>query len=173
MKDLSKGFSLIELVSVIAIAAVLTVTAGNLLSTDVFDERGVYEDALSGARYAQKLAVARGCAVQFFINHSSFGLMGDVECLNGHKASFAGKVYRPYGSGGREGGDLYSNDDFPASLSVSSATVVFYPQGWACDSAGLQYSTIEITFVGASRRTLNVECGTGFVYGESRTGHSL
>jgi len=155
----SKGFTLVEMVGVIVIAGVLSVSAGSLLRTDVFDERYLFEDVLSGARYAQKMAMGRGCQVQFSIDANSFELMHDANCSTASAVSFSGSVFRPFSAN-----EQYSNSSFPSGLTVSSATVVFYPQGWACNVTGSNHTTVSITFVGTSSRTLNIECGTGFVY---------
>jgi prepilin-type N-terminal cleavage/methylation domain-containing protein len=159
-----KGFTLIELVAVMVIAGVLIATAGSRLSTAVFDERWLFEDALSGARYAQAIAMASGCAVQFSIDRNSFELKHDLNCRRDRVASFVGQVFRPLSSAGVTGVE-YKNNDFPAGLVVSAATVVFYPQGWACSFDGRQSSTLSIFFAGSSNHTLNIECGTGFIYG--------
>lgn len=177
------GFTLIELVCVMLMASALAVSAGNLLSTTVFDERWLYEDMISAARHAQILAETRGCAVLFTVgsvadstdesvsrsvsNSSSvsnsvassavYSLKYDVNCRQEGTASFTGNVIRPDTS--------FSHSDIPADLSISSASVVFYPEGWACDAGGRESSTVSISIVGVSNRTLNIECGTGFVYG--------
>lgn len=55
----ASGFSLVELVTVIAIAGVLAAVAiPRLVSQSSLDSRGVRDQSVSALRYAQKLAVA-------------------------------------------------------------------------------------------------------------------
>lgn len=62
----ARGYTLIELVTVITLVAILAAVAGpRFFDTSVFRERG-YADELAGAiRYSQKIAVASGCSVLF------------------------------------------------------------------------------------------------------------
>lgn len=60
----ARGFSLIELVAVIAIVAALAVFAAPRLNIGGFERYAFREELLSGLRYAQKTAMASGCAVE-------------------------------------------------------------------------------------------------------------
>ena len=67
------GYTLVELVLVMAILAILAAFAApRFFSTEPFDERG-YADALAGAlRSAQKAAVAAGCPVRLEIDAAGY-----------------------------------------------------------------------------------------------------
>ena len=64
-----KGFTLTELVLVMVIMGVLAIVAApRFFDVQVYNSRASYNDVLSSLRYAQKLAVATGCEVQFSVN---------------------------------------------------------------------------------------------------------
>lgn len=67
------GYTLVELVLVMAILAILAAFAApRFFSTEPFDERG-YADALAGAlRAAQKAAVATGCPVRVEVDAAGY-----------------------------------------------------------------------------------------------------
>lgn len=69
----STGYTLVELVLVMAILAILAAFAApRFFSTEPFDERG-YADALAGAlRAAQKAAVATGCPVRLEVDAAGY-----------------------------------------------------------------------------------------------------
>lgn len=69
----SAGYTLVELVLVMAILAILAAFAApRFFSEQPFDERG-YADALAGAlRAAQKAAVATGCPVRLEIDAAGY-----------------------------------------------------------------------------------------------------
>jgi len=72
---LQKGFTLTELVLTMVIMGVLTVVvAPRFFDVQVYDSRAAYNDVLSSLRYAQKLAVATGCQVQYSVNANTYSL---------------------------------------------------------------------------------------------------
>jgi MSHA pilin protein MshC len=73
--DRLRGYTVIELVLVIALLAILSaVAAPRFFDNTAFDERA-YADELAGSlRYAQKVAVASGCRVRADIAAASYSL---------------------------------------------------------------------------------------------------
>jgi len=60
MPSTAKGFTLVELIGVIAIAGILAaVAAPRFFSANTFESRGYFDAASGLLRYAQKLAIAR------------------------------------------------------------------------------------------------------------------
>ena len=69
------GYSVIELVLVIALLAILSaVAAPRFFDDTAFDERAYADELASSLRYAQKVAVASGCRVRADIAASSYSL---------------------------------------------------------------------------------------------------
>lgn len=67
------GFTMIELAVVIVIAGIIAAVAAPRFFDDrTFLERGYYEELAAALKYAQKLAVASGCAVQMSVSASGY-----------------------------------------------------------------------------------------------------
>lgn len=64
----ARGFTIIELVTVLVMVGALAVFVVPRLDTAGFDRYGFRQEVLSAARYAQKTAMASGCAVQLAVN---------------------------------------------------------------------------------------------------------
>ena len=93
---IQSGFTLVELVTVIVLLGILSVyVAPRIFDLGVFKERGFFDETQSALRYAQKLAVGSGCAVQVSISSNSYTLNQATVC-NG--AVFTLAVPHPSGS---------------------------------------------------------------------------
>lgn len=61
----SRGFTIIELVTVLVLIGALAIFVAPRLNPEGFDRYGFRQEVLSAARYAQKTAMASGCEVEF------------------------------------------------------------------------------------------------------------
>lgn len=128
-KGASRGFTLVELVTVLILLGILSVyVMPRFFDLDFFRERGFSDETLAGLRYAQKLAVASGCEVRVSITAGSYVLnQRATSCSSG---AFTRPVPHPG-----------SSDDFagiaPAGTVLAPAiTVTFDAMGRANGIAG-------------------------------------
>jgi MSHA pilin protein MshC len=151
---LEAGFTLTELVAVIALLAITAAVAGpRFFRTDTFHERfGV--DAVRGALgYAQKLAIATGCEVQVSFSGGGFDVRRRAACTSG---AFTAPVPDPgTGSAGYSG-------TLPGGVTVASSVdpLVFDALGQARDSGG----TVVDAALTVGTRSLSVDGATGFAH---------
>lgn len=152
MRNRQPGFTLIELVTLIVLLGILSVTAlPKFFNGSMFQERAFYEDVLGAFRYAQKRAIATHCNVQVAIAGNQYQLKQPSasdrsKCDSTTAADFTLAVTRPN-----------SSDNFQGSLSgiaLSNATVYFTAKGTAS-------SNVTVT---VGNRSLSVVQVTGFVY---------
>ena len=122
----AKGFTLLELVVIITILGLLAVfTTSRFADTDVFEARGYHDELVSATRFAQRYAVASGCAVQIDIQPTAYALTLASPC----PAGIGNPVQRPSGgafagnapAGVTTGGDTGAYT-FDARGNVNSAT---------------------------------------------------
>lgn len=66
--EVTRGFSLIELIVVIVLIGILSIFALPRLNLTLFKQTGFFQQALAAIRHGQKLAVASGCDVDVAIN---------------------------------------------------------------------------------------------------------
>lgn len=88
-----KGFTLIELISVVILLSILGVAAFSRLGNmNDFKSAGFYYDTVTALRYAQKLAISTGCNVQATIT-SNAGTNTYAYALHQGKAGCADTDY--------------------------------------------------------------------------------
>ncbi len=123
----NRGFTLVELVTIILLLGILSAVAlPRFFNATDFTGRGFYDEVAGAARYAQKLAVASGCAVQFSIDDGNDTYVLNQRangCING---AFTRQVLRP------SGGDPFAGSaPNGVNLTATAANVVFDAEGRA------------------------------------------
>jgi len=150
---LRRGFTLVELVMVIVVAAVLAVVAApRLFGISGFDARGFHDETAALLRYAQKTAIAQRRPVCVVFGAASASLRIDADRTagtgaDGCEADLAGPRGESPGGVTARGAVAYAG---------TPSTVVF--DGLGSPGAG---ATIQVT--GASR-SITVEAATGYVH---------
>src|SRR3990167_3426249 len=155
----ASAFTLIELITVIAIIGVLAAVVGpRFASTDTYDERIFHDDLSQALRFAQARAVGSGCMTRVAFSPAGFTVERD-DC-NGSNGFTASAVINPDGlSSG------YTQLDAPPAGVTYSYTVnplVFDPEGRARNCSLAVLSSAAQVIVGS--RTIRVEGATGYVH---------
>jgi MSHA pilin protein MshC len=148
-----QGVTLTEFVLVLAILAIIGgLSAPRLFGASEFRARLFFDDVRTGARYAQKLAVASGCGVQVSITPSSYALTQQPGC--------AGAVYTQPVSHPATGASSYTGQA-PGGVTLASSVNPFRfdALGRAVDGAG---TTTDVT-VTVGTATFTVVGESGFV----------
>ena len=119
-----KGFSLIELITVMVLISILGVVAlGRMTGLSGYEVRGFFDDTVAALRYAQKLAISTGCDVQVALTSTSYQLLQQDSCSAG---GFIRNVVKPI-----DRNSPYTNTA-PAGITISStpstAAIIFSPQ---------------------------------------------
>ena len=142
------GFTLAELVTVLAIAAIIAVFAAPRLAGTFGSTRGFYDQLISQLTYGRKAAIAqrRQICVQITSAQSSL-VYGGASCS-------ATGVNGP--------GALLS---VPPGITVTNATFQFDALGRYLDSAGvLATSNLALAVSGNGSYTITIERETGYVH---------
>ncbi len=70
-----RGYSVVELVVIIAVVAILAATAmPRFFDLSTFQDRAFYDEAIASVRYAQKLAIATRCPVRVEFTAAGYSL---------------------------------------------------------------------------------------------------
>ena len=136
----SIGFTLIELIIVLLVAAILAATVFPNLNINIFRQIGGVQQATAAIRYAQKQAITSGCQVDVQITSSN--------CALNWNGCTAAAILNP------ATGDtnFCDNSDPGVSPAVS----------FSFNNIGEPSAPQTIVF--SNGRTLNVEANTGFIY---------
>ncbi len=149
MPETAKGFTLVELIGVIAIAGILAaVAAPRFFNTSTFSSRGYFDAASGFLRYAQKLAIARHGGVSVLVSNSGLTLcrVTTTPCTG------ADQIPGPDGSQPFQA--LVPNGVSQAG----SVTIISF------DAQGRPNTGASLTITGDQTRTLTVEAETGYVH---------
>jgi MSHA pilin protein MshC len=86
------GFTLVELVVIIIVLGIISAFAlPRFFNLNQYQQRAAYDEVASALRYAQKLAVGSGCAVQVVFAGNTYALQQNVgSCTVGPFATIAG-----------------------------------------------------------------------------------
>lgn len=117
-----KGFSLIELITVMVLISILGVAAfGRMTGLSGYEVRGFFDDTVAALRYAQKLAISTGCEVQVSLTATSYQLFQrQTNCKSG---GFTLNVVKPI-----DRSSAYTNTA-PTGVTISPVpTLTFSPQ---------------------------------------------
>lgn len=139
-----RGFTLVELVTILVLIGILAAFAAPRLDLETFRQQAFRDELTNALRHARKVALASGCPVQVNIDGSGYSLAytgaGGTACGGGEP------LPHPTGGGPFQGsGDI-----------SSGGTVVFDAMGRT--ASGL---TIEL----GDRSHVIVEAGSGYIHG--------
>ena len=149
------GFTIVELVLVIAIVAFLAAVAGpRFLAIGAMQADLSQSEVLAALRYAQRLAVATGCGVQVQLTASSYALTQQTGCAG---ATWTQAVVDP----STNGASYARSAPLGVALSSTVNPLRFDPLGRATDAAG----TVSSATVAVGARTISVVGESGYAQG--------
>jgi MSHA pilin protein MshC len=146
----ARAYTLVELVTVIAILAILAAIAGpRFFNQDVFRARG-YADEMAGAiRYAQKVAIATGCSVQF--TATTAGYQANQQAASGNHCNASSTSWS--GAVTNSDGQVIAGA-VPAGVTTTAFTLTFGPDGLLSSGGGAS--------IAVGGRTLVVSTVSGY-----------
>jgi len=153
-----KGFTIVELVTVLLITSILSIYVGSkLFSTKSFQAVYFYNDVLSSFRYAQKLALTSGCHIQVSLTSTTLTLNKRASCTTG---TFTTAVRDP-----SSGASTYVQTA-PGTITMSfSDTLLYFDSLGKCHrSSDASIASYTVTVNG---KTMNIVGQTGFTYDPS------
>lgn len=146
------GFTLVELITVLMVAAILAaVAAPRFFSRQAFEERGFYDQSVAAIRYAQRVAIAERRNVFVVIEANRLRLCYDGACAG---------VVRDPGSNSAYDINTPGGVSLVPVLVPPAAAVTFSFNGLGQPSLA---NGLTVTVTGADNRQFVVQRETGYV----------
>lgn len=156
----STGFTLIELVVVMTIAAILAVVAApKFFDQNVFTQRGYADELAAALRYAQKAAVNTGCPAR--INLTATTYAGQQQSATGNTCNTASvtwttPILRPDGSA--------LSGTAPSNTSPAAGALGNYTFDGTGKATSLPATSIAISNTQTAQvRTITIDALTGYI----------
>lgn len=153
-----RGFTLIELVMVIIIIGILSVSAlPRFFSLSTYQQWVYYTEVLNSICYARKLAVASGTHVQVTLTATSIGLQRRIEGAT----CTAGTTFQPITDPAFRGASYLKAAPSGVTLTASSNWPLYFDSlGQAIRASDCTVVNADLVTVGS--RTITVIGATGF-----------
>ncbi len=149
----ARGFTIIELITVLVIVGALAIFVAPRLDPEGFDRYGFRQEVLSAARYAQKTAMASGCDVRFAVAAGSDSVTLDFR-TGGDNANC--------GSGGF--GDPVRSPASGGAFALTAPTGVDITGGGTVVFDGFGDPDSGLTIAFGTGPPLVIEPGTGYAH---------
>ena len=148
------GFTLAELIAVIAIVGVLSVVAASRLSGTFANTRGFYDQVFAEVQYARKTAIAQRRAI--FVR---------IEAANSRLCYIAADPCTAGTAVASPTGQSPFTVTTPAGVAITVATFQFSALGEYLTSAGaVPGASLTVTVSGEGNYSFTVERDTGYVH---------
>lgn len=132
---------------VIVLIGVLSASAmPKFFNKNDYSSRALFSDSLNAARYAQKLAVATGCSVQFAVSSNSYTVTRSTSCTN---STYTLAVPHP-----SSGASTFTGSEAGTSLTADTSPIIFKALGNASTNAVIHVAS----------QCFNIIAETGYIY---------
>lgn len=153
------GFTIIELVAVLVLMGfIAAIVAPRFFDTNTFEARGVYDEVVAAARYAQKLAITNRCTVKLTLTSNRFTITQSTSAAVCGTGSDTLAVPHPGQCRNPAAGNNY-DCNMPTGVSITltagTSPIVFDSLGRTTDSVT---RTVQV-----GSKSFDIVGGSGFV----------
>lgn len=118
----ARGFTLVELtVTLVIVTLISAFVIPRFVAKQSFDARGYFEEVVSAARYAQKVAIANNCSMQWVMTSTGYQI--------NRMATFCDNAGYPQVLAKPSGGNFSGSTPTGVSVGGVPVTIVFHANG--------------------------------------------